>query len=64
MSELSSSVPDTVKALATLLDLSQRARLASSARELGFLLVNDSFELAPYRQAALWLPNEGLYTLS
>ena len=64
MSELSSSVPDTVKALATLLDLSQRARLASSARELGFLLVNDSLELAPYRQAALWLPNEGLYTLS
>jgi hypothetical protein len=64
MSELSSSGPDTVKALATLLDLSQRARRAGSARELGFLLVNDSLELAPYRQAALWLPNEGLYTLS
>lgn len=64
MPELSLSVPDTVKALATLLDLSQRARRAASARELGFLLVNDSLELAPYRQAALWLPNEGLYTLS
>ena len=64
MSELSSSGPDTVKALATLLDLSQRARRAGSARELGFLLVNHSLELAPYRQAALWLPNEGLYTLS
>ncbi len=64
MSELSSSMPDTVKALATLLDLSRRARRAGSARELGFLLVNASLELAPYRQAALWLPNEGLYTLS
>lgn len=64
MPESSSSVPDAVTALATLLDLSRRARRAGSARELGFLLVNDSLELVPYRQAALWLPNEGLYTLS
>lgn len=64
MSEPSSSVPGAVLALATLLDLSRRARRAGSARELGFLLVNDSVALAPYRQAALWLPNEGLYTLS
>jgi len=64
MPEFSSSVPDAVTALATLLDLSRLARSAGSARELGFLLVNGSLELAPYRQAALWLPNEGLYTLS
>ena len=64
MTERSSSTPDAVTRLAALLDLSQRARRAGSARELGFLLVNDTLELALYRQAALWLPNEGLYTLS
>ena len=64
MTEWSSSTPDAVTKLAKLLDLSQRARSAGSARELGFLLVNDTLELALYRQAALWLPNEGLYALS
>ena len=54
----------SAQSLATLLDLSRRARQTSSARELGFLLVNDSISLAPYRQAALWLAGEGLYTLS
>jgi hypothetical protein len=52
------------QSLVTLLDLSRRARQAGSARELGFLLVNDSIGLAPYRQAALWLTGEGVYTLS
>ena len=37
---------------------------ASTARELGFLLVIDSHSLAPYRQAALWLADAGVYTLS
>lgn len=55
---------EVIESLATLLDLSRRARLAGSARELGFLLANDSHALAPYRQAALWLTNSGLYTLS
>lgn len=55
---------DVVQSLATLLDLSRRARQAGSARELGFLLANDSHALAPYRQAALWLADGGLYTLS
>jgi hypothetical protein len=64
MTELNSSAPDTVQALATLLDLSRRARHAGSARELGFLLVNDTHGLAPYRQAALWLAGEGVYALS
>lgn len=64
MTELSSSAPDAVQALATLLDLSRRARHAGSARELGFLLVNDTHGLAPYRQAALWLADEGVHTLS
>ena len=64
MTELNSPAPDTLQALAALLDLSRRARQAGTARELGFLLVNDSHGLAPYRQAALWLAEEGVHTLS
>lgn len=64
MAEMHLQTPGALPALATLLDLSRRARLASSARELGFLLVNDTHALAPYRQAALWLAGEGVYTLS
>ncbi len=44
--------------------LSRQARLAATDRELGFLLVNDSLALAPYRQAALWLAQGGVFTLS
>ena len=40
-------------ALATLLQLARRARRASCASELSFILVNETFQLAPYRQAAL-----------
>lgn len=52
------------QSLAALVDLARRARLAASASELGFLLVNDSRALVPYRQAALWLKSEGVQTLS
>jgi hypothetical protein len=45
-------------------DLARRARQATSDRELGFLLVNDSLDLVPFRQAALWLADEGVWTLS
>ncbi len=45
-------------------DLARRARQAQSDRELGFLLVNDTLALAPYRQAALWLAEEGVWALS
>jgi len=45
-------------------DLSHRARQAGSDRELGFLLVNDTLALAHYRQAALWLAEEGAWSLS
>jgi hypothetical protein len=45
-------------------DLARRARQATSDRELGFLLVNDSLALVPFRQAALWLEDEGVWTLS
>ena len=45
-------------------DLARRARQADSDRELGFVLVNDTMALAPYRQAALWLADEGVWSLS
>ena len=45
-------------------DLSRRTRLAQSDRELGFVLVNDSMALAPYRQAVLWLSDVGAWSLS
>lgn len=54
----------TVQSLAVLLDLARRARQAASVQELTFLLVNDSHQLAPYRQAAWWTPETGVQTLS
>ena len=45
-------------------DLAHRARQAASDRELGFLLVNDTLALASYRQAALWLQDGGVWSLS
>jgi hypothetical protein len=56
--------PQLPQQLAALLDLARRARAAASARELGFLLANDSHVLAPFRQSAVWLASEGLHTLS
>ncbi|SMF64133.1 Biotin-lipoyl like [Azospirillum oryzae] len=43
------------EALAALLHLGKRARQARDRAELGFILVNETHGLAPYRQAALWL---------
>ena len=40
--------------LQVLVDLSRRARTAATEAELGFLLVNDTLRLQPYRQAAWW----------
>lgn len=41
-------------ALALLWQLSTRAREASSEETLGFVIVNESLSLVPYRQAAWW----------
>jgi hypothetical protein len=51
-------------ALVRLLELGRRARHAASADELSFLLVNESFCLGSYRQAALWLRDRGVRALS
>ena len=52
------------QALSTFLSLSRRARHAESDRELAFLLVNETHALSHYRQAALWLSAEGIFSLS
>ena len=46
------------------LDLSRRARRANDVIELGFIAVNDTHLLAPYRQAALWFDDGGVRMLS
>jgi len=47
-----------------LLELAHRARQAQTRRELGFLLANDSRQLLPYRQAALFLTGQKQPVLS
>ena len=53
-----------VDPVVALLGLCRQARAARSQAELGFLLVNGSGALTPYRQAALWWVDGGLKTLS
>jgi hypothetical protein len=50
--------------LATILELNRRARQASDASELRFLIVNDTHGLTPYRQSALWAADDGVLALS
>ncbi len=40
--------------LSTLVQLVKRARHAASEQELAFIMVNETYALAPFRQAALW----------
>jgi multidrug resistance efflux pump len=58
-------LPVTVDSpLITLLGLARRARQARDPAELGFLAVNDTHALAPYRQAVLWFGSGGVTALS
>lgn len=57
-------VVNSADPLAAVWALARRARQAASDRELAFMLVNDTQGLAHYRQAALWLQDEGAYSLS
>src|SRR3954471_357942 len=43
--------------LSTLVQLLKRARRAATAEELGFVMVNETHALLPYRQAARWQRN-------
>lgn len=53
-----------VDPVGALLHLARRARHAASATELGFIVVNETHALAPYRQAALWFAEGGVIALS
>ena len=54
----------TVQSLAVLLDLTRRARAAGAVRELAFLAVNDTSQLALLRQGATWRLDMGVDALS
>lgn len=56
--------PLSDQALTVLLNLARQARRAATPQELGFLAVNDSHALVPYRQAALWLSDAAVLALS
>lgn len=56
--------PQASDAVGVLLHLARRARHADSVAELGFILVNETHALAPYRQAALWFAESGVKALS
>ncbi|UCU92300.1 efflux RND transporter periplasmic adaptor subunit [Hydrogenophaga taeniospiralis] len=47
-----------------LLQLGRRSREATSSAQLGFMAVNETHMLAPYRQAALWIHGQGVVALS
>ncbi|MET0983432.1 MAG: HlyD family efflux transporter periplasmic adaptor subunit [Telluria sp.] len=49
-----SSLDAQLYGLGTLVQLLKRARHAASVEELGFVMVNETHALLPYRQAALW----------
>ncbi len=50
--------------LARLLHLARRAREVASTVELGFIAVNETRDLLPYRQAVLWVEGPGVVALS
>ncbi len=55
---------DLARSLAALLDLERRAREAQTEPELGFLLVNETHQITPYRQAVLWFASGGISAMS
>jgi Biotin-lipoyl like/HlyD family secretion protein len=59
-----SEAGQTTHPLLVLIELGQAARRATTLPELGFLLVNDTRRLLPYRQALLWFEGRGLQTVS
>ena len=53
-----------VNPLLPLVELFRRARMARSAEELAFLVVNDTHAICAYRQGALWFAGSGVGALS
>ena len=56
--DLQGSAPDArdrqLGALAGMVQLERRVRTAATPEELGFLMVNDTHMIVPYRQAVFW----------
>lgn len=50
--------------LQKLFSLGRKARASKSMREAGFLIANETRHLVDYRQSALWVNGEGVFTLS
>jgi hypothetical protein len=50
--------------LSILVQLSRRVREAVTPEEIGFIAVNESKQLLPYRQSALWLRGKGIFSVS
>jgi hypothetical protein len=50
--------------LQTLFSLGKKARASKNMREAGFLIANETRHLVDYRQSALWVNGEGMFTLS
>src|SRR6185369_9003125 len=53
-----------VDPVGVVMHLARRARQAATAAELGFIAVNETHALMPYRQAALWFAKSGVTALS
>lgn len=53
-----------VEPVGIVMHLARRARQAATAAELGFIAVNETHALMPYRQAALWFADTGVTALS
>lgn len=47
-------IDDELLGLGTLVQLGKRARSAATIEELAFIAVNETHQLVPYRQAAMW----------
>ena len=47
-----------------LVQLSRRVRDAATPEEIGFIAVNESKQLLPYRQSALWIRGKGVFSVS
>lgn len=50
--------------LSLLTQLSRRVRESASPEEIGFIAVNESKQLLPYRQSALWMRGKGVAAVS
>jgi len=61
---MSENAENQVIGLSILVQLSRRVREAATAEEIGFIAVNESKQLLPYRQSALWMRGKGVFAVS